>query len=152
MWLAWNISYSTAYFRKTYNCISNISFFLAAFNADPWRHDSGCLCSLVLNMSRGRGVVNLPSDQRGTVHPFPLILCVLVSDPKPEGVPVASGKTIPQKRLRGNTHKGMFKCLSIFKEHIHHCFCTVSITRLDVDIGHFCKSPYYDKLLCFCTE
>ena len=49
--------------------------------------------------------MNLPSNQRGAVHPFPLILCVLVTDPKPVGVPVTSGKKIPQKRLREDTER-----------------------------------------------
>lgn len=43
----------------------------------------------------------LPSDQRRPVHPLPLVLGVLVGDAEPEGVPVASGEKIPQKRLAG---------------------------------------------------
>lgn len=50
--------------------------------------------------------VVLPSDQWRPVHPDPLVLCVLVSDADPEGVPVASGQEVPHEGLAGGAAGG----------------------------------------------
>lgn len=48
----------------------------------------------------------VPPVQWRPVHPDPLILGVVVSDPNPEGIPVASGQEVPHKGLAGEALGG----------------------------------------------